>query len=117
MIDYSVKEERCSPLEMADSSGPILHTVTRDGIFRIWGCVIDEPHCFSLWATIDAHATLPSYRLLTTLFITTQVMSESKAGTKDIFVTIFTDGSIYETVVKVGASPDSGSESELIRVL
>lgn len=89
------------------SSGPILFTATVDGIFRIWGCMIDEPDFFSLWATLDVHASLPKHVPLATCFKATRDMWPAKEGeptrrgTKDEFVTVFSDGSVHLTTVAV----------------
>lgn len=89
------------------SSGPILFTTTLDGVFRIWGCMIDEPNFFSLWATLDVHTTLPYHIPLATCFRRTRQLfpvkdgEERRKGTKDDFVTVFSDGSAWTTTVEV----------------
>ncbi|KAL8278398.1 hypothetical protein RQP46_009290 [Phenoliferia psychrophenolica] len=93
------------PTDDPADSGPILFTTTLDGVFRIWGCMIDEPDFFSLWATLDVHATLPSHIPLSTSFRRTRAMwpkdeeGVQKKGAKDDFVTVFSDGSVWSTTV------------------
>lgn len=78
-----------------------------DGIFRIWGCMIDEPDFFSLWATLDVHASLPKHLPLATCFRATNDMWPSaegeptRHGKEDEFVTVFSDGSVHLTTVSV----------------
>lgn len=99
-MEYSSR--RATVTNRFSSSGPILHTTTIDGHFRIWGCMIDEPLSFSLWATIDAHAELPIHIPISTNFIRTRTMdSEKENGTMDDFLTIFSDGSARMTTVTV----------------
>lgn len=74
-----------------------------DGSFRLWGCMIDEPDFFSLWATLDVRSTLSGCLPVSTSFVRTLQMWEfqDRMGTKDTFATIFSDGSVHETVVTV----------------
>ncbi|CEQ42660.1 SPOSA6832_04497 [Sporobolomyces salmonicolor] len=85
------------------SSGPILCTQTIDGVFRLWGCVIDEPDFFSLWTSLDVHAILPKQLPLATMYWRTRKMDHTedpaRRGTEDDFVTVFTDGSVHLTTV------------------
>lgn len=93
------------------SSGPILFTQTIDNLYRIWGCMIDEPEFFSLWCTLDVHSLLSSSsqggrgtRPLNTVYAKTEEIyqgEEGKKGTKDRFLTVMNDGSLLETVVSV----------------
>lgn len=89
----------------AVSSGPVLFTQTMDGVFRIWGCVIDEPDFFSLWCALDVHSTLPKQLPLATLYWRTRPMTGTgtalSSGTKDEFVTVFSDGAVHLTTVEV----------------
>ncbi|BGP55007.1 regulator of (H+)-ATPase in vacuolar membrane [Rhodotorula sphaerocarpa] len=91
------------PSDAIEDSGPVLFTQTIDGIFRIWGCVIDEPDFFSLWCSLDVHATLPKHLPLATLYWRTQDMPHAaggmRLGTADDFVTVFSDGSVHLTTV------------------
>ncbi|GAA5871377.1 hypothetical protein JCM8547_002650 [Rhodosporidiobolus lusitaniae] len=89
--------------DIADS-GPVLFTLTVDGAFRIWGSMIDEPSFFSLWATLDVHASssLPKHLPVTTLYWRTTKMDgrlEGTGGTKDEFVTVYADGGVGLTTV------------------
>jgi hypothetical protein len=71
--------------------------------------MIDEPHFFSLWATLDVHSSLPMHVPLATCFKATKEMwplqhgeeGIAKRGTKDEFVTVFSDGSVHLTTVTV----------------
>ncbi|BGP39389.1 regulator of (H+)-ATPase in vacuolar membrane [Rhodotorula kratochvilovae] len=87
---------------LADS-GPVLFTETVDGVFRIWGCVIDEPDFFSLWTSLDIHSSLPKQVPLATCYWRTREMEGGKGtprgGTEDEFVTVFLDGSVHLTTV------------------
>ncbi|GAA6056051.1 hypothetical protein JCM3770_007000 [Rhodotorula araucariae] len=87
---------------LADS-GPVLFTETVDGVFRIWGCVIDEPDFFSLWTSLDIHASLSKQVPLATCYWRTREMEGGKGtargGTEDEFVTVFLDGSVHLTTV------------------
>ncbi|KWU47634.1 hypothetical protein RHOSPDRAFT_31069 [Rhodotorula sp. JG-1b] len=84
-------------------SGPVLFTQTMDGVFRIWGCVIDEPDFFSLWCALDVHSTLPKQLPLATLYWRTRRMTGTgtaiSSGTADEFVTVFSDGAVHLTTV------------------
>ncbi|BGO90977.1 hypothetical protein NBRC10512_002265 [Rhodotorula toruloides] len=88
--------------DIADS-GPVLFTQTIDGVFRVWGCVIDEPDFFSLWTSLDVHSTLPKQLPLATLYWRTRPMERTqhpeRGGTEDDFVTVFSDGSVHLTTV------------------
>lgn len=92
-------------------SGPILYTTTRDGAFHIWGCMIDEPDFFSLWETLDVHTSNPLFVPLSTSYLKTEAMwpesevenASKKKGTRDEFVTVLSDGSVYLTRVSVSA--------------
>ncbi|KAM0746323.1 hypothetical protein T439DRAFT_329776 [Meredithblackwellia eburnea MCA 4105] len=96
------------PTDDPADSGPILFTTTMDGVFRIWGCMIDEPDFFSLWATLDVHSSLPSHVPLTTCFRQTRDQwpaeteggSPARKGSKDDFVTVFSDGTVWSTTVQ-----------------
>lgn len=95
------------------SSGPVLFTQTVDGIFRIWGCVIDEPDFFSLWCSLDVHSTLPRQLPLATLYWRTREMVHRKGksasgGTADEFVTVFSDGAVHLTTVSVSHAQGIG---------
>lgn len=73
-------------------------------MFRIWGCMIDEPDFFSLWATLDVHASLPRHVPLATCFRGTRDMwpeEEGRRGTEDEFFTVCGDGSVHLTTVSV----------------
>ncbi|GJN89497.1 hypothetical protein Rhopal_002484-T1 [Rhodotorula paludigena] len=86
---------------LADS-GPVLFTQTIDGVFRIWGCVIDEPNFFSLWTSLDVHASLPKQIPLATCYWRTRPMEgqdPARGGTEDDFVTVFSDGSVHLSTV------------------
>ena len=89
------------------SSGPVLFTQTMDGVFRIWGCVIDEPDFFSLWCALDVHSTLPKQLPLATLYWRTRPMNGTgtaiSSGTADEFVTVFSDGAVHLTTVSVSS--------------
>ena len=91
----------------AVSSGPVLFTQTMDGVFRIWGCVIDEPDFFSLWCALDVHSTLPKQLPLATLYWRTRRMTGTgtaiSSGTADEFVTVFSDGAVHLTTVSVSS--------------
>ncbi|KPV72243.1 uncharacterized protein RHOBADRAFT_56056 [Rhodotorula graminis WP1] len=84
-------------------SGPVLFTETVDGVFRIWGCVIDEPDFFSLWTSLDVHTALPKQVPLATCYWRTKETEAGKGtprgGTEDEFVTVFIDGSVHLTTV------------------
>ena len=88
---------------LARSSGPVLFTETVDGVFRIWGCVIDEPDFFSLWTSLDVHTALPKQVPLATSYWRTKATEAGKGtprgGTEDEFVTVFIDGSVHLTTV------------------
>ncbi|GAA5977711.1 hypothetical protein JCM11641_001385 [Rhodosporidiobolus odoratus] len=91
------------PSDDAADSGPVLFTQTLEGIFRIWGTMIDEPSFFSLWASLDVHSTLPKHLPLATLYWKTKPMVERKegtGGTEDHFVTLFGEGSVALTIVQ-----------------
>ncbi|GAA5892396.1 hypothetical protein JCM5296_003587 [Sporobolomyces johnsonii] len=91
------------PTDDSADSGPILCTQTIDGVFRLWGCVIDEPDFFSLWTSLDVHAILPKQLPLATMYWRTREMANAedpaRRGTEDDFVTVFTDGSVHLTTV------------------
>lgn len=70
--------------------------------------MIDEPDFFSLWATLDVHAESDGSVPISTNFHRTTSMWEAKEGesgarmgTKDDFVTVFSNGSLYSTTVVV----------------
>ncbi|GAA5955789.1 hypothetical protein JCM8115_006854 [Rhodotorula mucilaginosa] len=92
------------PSDAMEDSGPVLFTQTMDGVFRIWGCVIDEPDFFSLWCALDVHSTLPKQLPLATLYWRTRPMTGTgtalSSGTKDEFVTVFSDGAVHLTTVE-----------------
>jgi len=72
-------------------------------VFRIWGCVIDEPDFFSLWTSLDVNASLPQQVPLATCYWRTKETESGKGtprgGTEDEFVTVFIDGSVHLTTV------------------
>ncbi|GAA6017280.1 hypothetical protein JCM10207_003677 [Rhodosporidiobolus poonsookiae] len=90
------------PSDDVADSGPVLFTLTVDGTFRIWGCMLDEPSFFSLWAALNVHSALPKHVPLATLYWRTKPMTgrkEGTGGTEDQFVTVFADGSVELTTV------------------
>ncbi|GAA6036036.1 hypothetical protein JCM8097_006576 [Rhodosporidiobolus ruineniae] len=90
------------PSDDISDSGPVLFTLTVDGVFRGWGSMIDEPSFFSLWSTLNVHSTLPKHLPLTTLYWRTKAMEgrkEGTGGTEDEFVTVFADGSVALTSI------------------
>ncbi|GAA5986299.1 hypothetical protein JCM10908_003694 [Rhodotorula pacifica] len=94
------------PSDAMEDSGPVLFTQTMDGVYRIWGCVIDEPDFFSLWCSLDVHSTLPKQLPLATMYWRTRPMAGSgnastttTNGTADEFVTVFSDGAVHLTTV------------------
>ncbi|SGZ33381.1 BQ5605_C041g11961 [Microbotryum silenes-dioicae] len=92
-------------------SEPILFTETIDGVFRIWGCVIDEPDRFSLWASLDVasglnqRVPLMTKRLRGHLMVhdTTSEARGREFSTTDEFLVVFTDGSAASMLVEVSA--------------
>lgn len=86
----------------------MLYTQTIDGVFRIWGCEIDEPDFFSLWITLDPYSNLSTSPPLVTCFLRRRPeanVAELKEGSNNAiedFVTAFADGSVYLTSVSVG---------------
>ncbi|KDE07889.1 hypothetical protein MVLG_01800 [Microbotryum lychnidis-dioicae p1A1 Lamole] len=96
------------PSDDASESEPILFTETIDGVFRIWGCVIDEPDRFSLWASLDVasglnqRVPLMTKRLRGHLMVhdTTSEARGREFSTTDEFLVVFTDGSAASMLVE-----------------
>lgn len=84
--------------------------------------MIDQPDHFSLWATLDVHSDLPRHIPLCTEHIRTTAVAEVETiagnakGTEDSFVTVFSDGSVYETMVMVRACRYSSFLCECRRI-
>ncbi|SCZ99406.1 BZ3501_MvSof-1269-A2-R1_Chr7-1g09217 [Microbotryum saponariae] len=109
---FRVSELACDhAIENGPSSEPILFTETIDGVFRIWGCVIDEPDRFSLWASLDVASGLNQRVPLMTKRLRGHTMvqdTEPEArgrefSTTDEFLVVFTDGSAASMLVEVSA--------------
>ncbi|KAM0789088.1 hypothetical protein ACM66B_003147 [Microbotryomycetes sp. NB124-2] len=101
-----VRNVEWRPSDNPADSGPILFTQTEDGVFRIWGCMIDEPDFFSLWATLDLHDLWPTAVPVLTSWIDSTLSNSrdeqerrATSGNTDKFITFLSDGSAYETRV------------------
>ncbi|SCV70672.1 BQ2448_3434 [Microbotryum intermedium] len=113
--DLLATVEQCSSFFGAEQllrrSETILFTETIDGVFRIWGCVIDEPDRFSLWASLDIASGLNRKVPLMTKRLRGHPMARNveteararEASTTDEFLVIFTDGSAASILVAVSA--------------